>query len=64
MEPSISQSGDDQVLSMKLKVSETEYLEYRYALKPGEYMTDFNIRSQGLASTFNASQPINLDWQL
>ena len=63
-EPSISQSGDDQVLSMKLKVSETEYLEFRYALKPGEYMTDFNIRSQGLASTFNASQPINLNWEL
>ncbi|MFC6858825.1 membrane protein insertase YidC [Zunongwangia atlantica] len=63
-EPSISQSGDDQVLSMKLKVSETEYLEFRYALKSGEYMTDFNIRSQGLASTFNASQPINLNWEL
>ncbi len=63
-EPSISQSGDDQVLSMKLKVSETEFLEYRYALKPGDYMMDFNIRSQGLASTFNSSQPINLNWEL
>ncbi|SFC42769.1 protein translocase subunit yidC [Zunongwangia mangrovi] len=63
-EPSISQSGDDQVLSMKLKVSETEFLEYRYAIKPGDYMMDFNIRSQGLASTFNSSQPINLNWKL
>ena len=63
-EPSISQSGDDQVLSMKLKVSETEFLEYRYALKPGDYMMDFNIRSQGLANTFNSSQPINLNWKL
>ena len=63
-EPRISQSGDDQVLSMKLKVSETEFLEYRYALKPGDYMMDFNIRSQGLASTFNSSQPINLNWEL
>lgn len=63
-EPSISQSGEDQVLSMKLKVSETEFLEYRYAIKPGDYMMDFNIRSQGLASTFNSSQPINLNWEL
>tara|TARA_B100000953_G_scaffold22010_2_gene18191 strand:- start:61 stop:1926 length:1866 start_codon:yes stop_codon:yes gene_type:complete len=63
-EPSISKNGEDQVLSMKLKISDNEFLEYRYAIKPGDYMMDFNIRSQGLANTFNASQPINLDWQL
>ena len=40
-----------------LEASETEFLEYRYSLKPGDYMMDFNIRSQGLASTFNSSQP-------
>ena len=35
-EPSISQNGDNQVLSMKLKVSNSEFLEYRYAIKPGD----------------------------
>ncbi|MDN3594773.1 membrane protein insertase YidC [Zunongwangia endophytica] len=63
-EPSISKNGDSEILSMKLKVSESKFLEYRYALKPGDYMMDFSIRSQGLASVLNSSQPINLDWDL
>jgi len=63
-EPTISQDGENQVLSMKLKVSNSEYLEYRYVMKPGEYMVDFNVRSQGLSSTINSSQPATLDWSL
>ena len=63
-EPSLSKSGENQVLSMTLKVSETEFLEYRYVLKPGEYMLDFSIRSQGLSSVFNSSKDIVLDWRL
>ena len=63
-EPTISKSGENTVVSMKLKVSEQAFLEYRYELKPNEYMMDFNIRSQGLASVFNASQPVDLDWYL
>ena len=63
-EPEVSQNGDNQVLSMKLKVSENEFLEYRYVLKPGEYMLDFSIRSQGLNRVFNPNQDIELDWEL
>ncbi|WBL24611.1 membrane protein insertase YidC [Zunongwangia sp. HGR-M22] len=63
-EPSVSKNGDSEILSMKLKVSEDKFLEYRYALKPGDYMMDFSIRSQGLASVLNGSQPINFDWDL
>ncbi len=63
-EPTISESGQNKVLSMKLKVSETEFLEYRYVLKPGEYMMDFSIRSQGLSKIINSSADINLDWKI
>ena len=49
---------------MKLKVSETQFLEYRYEIKPNEYMVDFTIRSQGLSGIINSSNPINLDWKL
>lgn len=63
-EPTKTTNGENQVVSMKLKVSENQFLEYRYEMKPGEYMVDFNIRSQGLASTINSSQQINLDWNL
>ncbi|WP_422107847.1 membrane protein insertase YidC [Winogradskyella sp.] len=61
-QPSVSKSGDNTVVSMKLKVSESDFLEYRYELKPDDYMIDFSIRSQGLSNVFNTSQPIHLDW--
>ena len=63
-QPSLTQSGDNQVLSMKLKVSETRFLEYRYELKPNNYMLDFSVKSQGLDGVVNGSQDIVLDWKL
>ena len=63
-QPTLTTSGDNQVLSMKLKVSETKYLEYRYELEPENYMLGFTIRSQGLGTTINSSQDVKLDWKL
>ncbi|WP_324721365.1 membrane protein insertase YidC [Salinimicrobium sp. HB62] len=63
-EPTVTKSGDNTIVSMKLKVSPDEFLEYRYVLKPGEYMLDFTIRSQGLNDVLNSSEPIVLDWKL
>jgi len=63
-EPNLSQSGDNQVLSLKAKVSDTQFLEYRYEMKPKEYLVNFTIRSQGLSGVFNASKPIDLNWKL
>ena len=39
-QPSVSKSGENTIVSMKLKFSETEFLEYRYELKPDDYMID------------------------
>jgi len=62
--PSVTKNGDITIISMKLKVSESQFLEYRYELKEGDYMIDFAIRSQGLSNIINSSQTINLDWKL
>ena len=62
--PTVTKTGDVTVISMKLKVSESQFLEYRYELKEGDYMMDFAIRSQGLSHIINSSQAINLDWKL
>ena len=62
-EPTLTDNGNSQVLSMKLKVSENQFLEYRYEMKD-DYMVDFAVRSQGLSTVINASNPINLDWTL
>ena len=63
-EPSLTKNGENQVLSMKLKVSDTQFLEYRYEMKPNNYMVGFAVRSQGLGTIINSSNPINLDWSL
>jgi YidC/Oxa1 family membrane protein insertase len=63
-EPIVTKNGNNTVVSMKLKVSDSKFLEYRYELKEGDYMMDFTIRSQGLSDVINSSQPINLDWNI
>ncbi|WP_055445242.1 membrane protein insertase YidC [Lacinutrix himadriensis] len=63
-EPTVTKNGENTVVSMKLKVSPTQFLEYRYELIPNDYMVNFTIRSQGLSSIVNGTQKINLDWKL
>lgn len=62
--PTLTKSEEKQVLSMKLLVSDSQFLEYRYEIKPDDYRIDFTIRSQGLSGIINSSNPINLDWNL
>ncbi|WP_026710497.1 membrane protein insertase YidC [Flavobacterium filum] len=63
-EPTLTKEGKNQVVSLKLKAGNNQYLEYRYVLKPNEYMLDFAIRSQGLNTVLNTSNPLNLDWKI
>ncbi|TXD82780.1 membrane protein insertase YidC [Subsaximicrobium wynnwilliamsii] len=63
-EPSVTKNGDNTVVSMRLKSSEDQYLEYRYELQPDNYMMDFSIESNGLGNVINSSQDVNLDWRL
>jgi YidC/Oxa1 family membrane protein insertase len=63
-EPTISKVGQDQILSMKLKAGANEYLEYKYILKPNDYMIGFDVRSQGLNKVLNTAKPLDLQWSM
>jgi YidC/Oxa1 family membrane protein insertase len=63
-EPKLTTEGENQVLTMQLKAGPDQFLEYRYVLKPTEYMLDFAIRSQGLESVIDASKPVDLEWEM
>lgn len=63
-EPKLTTEGKNQVLTLQLKAGPDQFLEYRYVLKPNEYMLDFGIRSQGLEKVVNTSKPLDLEWQL
>jgi YidC/Oxa1 family membrane protein insertase len=62
--PTTSQNGDNEVLSLKADVGNGGSIEFRYELKPDDYMVDFNIRSQGLAQAANTSEEVALTWEL
>lgn len=63
-EPIVTKEGDNQVLTLRLKSDDTKFLEYRYVLKPNDYMMDFSIRTQGLNSVLDSSEPLQLSWNL
>lgn len=63
-EPAVSKNGDNQVVSMKLKTSENNYLEYVYTIKPNDYMLDLTIKSVGLNQVLNVNAPATLNWEL
>ena len=62
-EPELSSNGENQVLSMKAKISPNQFLEYRYEMKPDDYLVDFTLRTQGMNAVLNQSQPISLNWK-
>ena len=63
-EPTVSKEGENTVVSMRLKSSANAFLEYRYVIKPNNYMLDFTIKTVGLTNVINGSNPADLDWQL
>ena len=63
-EPTLTKVGENQILSMKLKAGANDFLEYKYVLKPNDYMIDFDLRSQGLSKVLNTTKPADLEWDL
>jgi YidC/Oxa1 family membrane protein insertase len=63
-EPTLTKVGENQILSMKLKASNASFLEYKYVLKPNNYMLDFDVRSEGLNKVLNTAKPMDLEWDL
>ncbi|WP_281540760.1 membrane protein insertase YidC [Maribacter aestuarii] len=63
-EPSLTNSSGNQVISLKAKAANDKFLEYRYEMKPDDYLVDFTVRSQGLDNIINENKPVTLDWRL
>ncbi len=63
-EPSVTKNGENTILSMKLKASDNKFLEYRYEIKPNDYMIGFTVRSQGLSNILNSAVKPQLNWNM
>lgn len=63
-EPKLQRFEDKQVLTLRLKASENQYLEYVYTLHNNSYLMDFSIRSQGFADVLAPVDQLPLEWKL
>lgn len=63
-EPSLSENEGEKVLSMKLKASDNQYIEYVYTIPSNGYMIGFDVRSKGLNNMVDTSKKIAFDWQM
>ncbi|MDT8347164.1 MAG: membrane protein insertase YidC, partial [Flavobacteriaceae bacterium] len=59
--PNLTQ-GESPVLELRLETGKDAYIAFRYGLKPGEYMTDFSIRSKGMNAVLNTATPVEVQW--
>ena len=55
-------NNDNKVIVMKLIISENQFLEYKYIIKPNDYMIDFSISSKGLSNVINTQDDYDLTW--
>jgi YidC/Oxa1 family membrane protein insertase len=63
-EPLTATNDQVEALSMKAKISDSEYLLFEYSLPEDSYMLDFKIKSVGLSGFFNPTQDPQLQWDL
>jgi YidC/Oxa1 family membrane protein insertase len=60
----LNASSGQKTLSMKLKASDDQYIEYVYTLAPDSYMLDFDIKVIGLNNVIARNQSnLTFNWQ-
>ena len=56
--------GNNDIVSMKLTVSDEKYLEYLYVIKPDEYVIDISMKSRGFTDIVNHDENYIFSWEL
>lgn len=62
--PEIQSQNNEQVLVLKAALNEYQWIAFRYALRPADFMIDFAIQSQGMQTVINQNIPQELIWDL
>ena len=60
----IQSQNNEQVLVLKAALNEYQWIAFRYALRPADFMIDFAIQSQGMQTVINQNIPQELIWDL
>ena len=62
--PEIQSQYNEQVLVLKAALNEYQWIAFRYALRPADFMIEFAIQSQGMQTVINQNIPQELIWDL
>ncbi len=62
---SVQVTGDSAVLVMRLNAGDNAFIEYRYTMKPDDYMLGFDVKLMNMNQLISVNQTaIDFDWQV
>lgn len=61
--PSLTSDSGKQKLSLKASIAPNQYLEFIYSIDAEKFLVDFSLKSSGIASLLDTSEPALLEWE-
>ncbi len=61
--PSLTSDSGKQKLSLKASIAPNQYLEFIYSIDAEKFLVDFSVKSSGIASLLDTSEPALLEWE-
>ena len=61
--PSLTNDNGKQKLSLKANINLNQYLEFIYRIDTENFLVDFSVKSSGIASLLDESEPAKLEWE-
>jgi len=61
--PQLGSIKGKQTLSLKADISPNQYLEFVYAIDAERFLVDFTIKSSGISTLLDSSEPALLSWE-
>ena len=61
--PALSNDNGKQKLSLKANINSNQYLEFIYSIDSSKFLVDFSVKSSGIASLLDTSEPALLEWE-
>ena len=62
--PALKEVNNEKVLTLKATLNESQWIAFRYALSPDDFMVDFSILSNGMKGIINQNKAQSLSWDL
>lgn len=62
--PALTEVNNEKILTLKAALNQDQWIAFRYALSPNNFMVDFSILSNGMQGVIKQNKEQNLIWNL